>query len=313
MSSDPFFDLSASLSEFCDAVERGRVEHGSGFLAGSTAAEECHEEPLADQWGQRPCRDANTSAMLLVVAVVDQLRALATLLPADVLFAPATVTRGAVEAVGQIVYTVEAPSPRERVRRHMNDRLADLHAVRKLAQDHAQEGPDAGSGGDPEQDPAVAVAEKTQRIGAILASGERHGFRARRRNDPIRPPFLDSKQPSLIELSEKAVSRATPTLGTTYYRLLSAIAHSRPHGIAQFFAALGPLSSTTSGDVAVETRSSPKDTALRLMAAPLAGASMVEQLFPHVGWDVEVVRTQVTHMLETWGRIANVPYPAESR
>ncbi|MDT3442923.1 MULTISPECIES: hypothetical protein [unclassified Pseudofrankia] len=66
-------------------------------------------------------------------------------------------------------------------------------------------------------------------------------------------------------------------MGDVYYKSLSAVAHSRPHGLAQHLVDTRPGDGNMT-EVLPGLRA--EGAAQRLMAAPLAAVCMVESLFP---------------------------------
>jgi hypothetical protein len=309
MSSNPWRDLAASLTRFCEALDD--APDVGGFAPGSPAAVECAQEPLADKWGERPARDANLSALLLVQAAVDHLRALATVLTTQgIIYAPATLARGAVEAAAQAFYLLDPHiDARERVRRHMNNLLASLHEVRWLILGFENAADDADAAAAARPSPHEVAAEKTDRIQRILESAERHGFIVRRKDDRMRPPYLEPQPPKALSLVETAVSAADPQLGATYWRLMSSVAHSQPHGLTPFLARVNLPVDPVYGDAVGQVQASAQETALRLFGTPLAAASLVERLFPHMGWDLRTMQLPTVTVLRVWARVANVPHP----
>jgi hypothetical protein len=53
--------------------------------------------------------------------------------------------------------------------------------------------------------------------------------------------------------------------------------------------------------------------ALDLIAGPFCASSLVERLYPFMGWDIDEIAAAVVRMLDTWGRVAGVPYPGPER
>jgi hypothetical protein len=60
-------------------------------------------------------------------------------------------------------------------------------------------------------------------------------------------------------------------------------------------------------------RASAATIALELLAGPVCTANLVGGLGWFTGWDIDPAADPMTIMLETWGRIGGVPYPAASK
>jgi hypothetical protein len=52
-----------------------------------------------------------------------------------------------------------------------------------------------------------------------------------------------------------------------------------------------------------------KDTALELLAGPLAASTLVEFMVPWLGWDATALNASIPAMFDLWGQIAGAPYP----
>lgn len=314
MSSDPWRDLAESLVVFCDAFEAAAAAKDRGITPGSPADLESRTESLADEWSQTPCRDATLHATFLTTPVLDHLRGLASLLTSTSFLAPATVARAAVEAAGQIVYLSEPCDARERVRRAMNERLVDLTASKGLAVVFAKheetQPPQHGS----EASAQDTVNRQAERIERILRAAKNQEFKVHRGRQPHQAPYLEERPPTMTGLAELAISTGarSKNLGTVYYKTLSAVAHSKSHGLMTHILDRIP-DDPIAGTQMVRPGISATDSARNLIAAPLASVAVVESLFPHVGWDIDLVRGQIVRMLHAWGRIANVPYPGPDR
>ncbi len=107
-----------------------------------------------------------------------------------------------------------------------------------------------------------------------------------------------------------ACASDTPGLGVAYQRLLSAVAHAKTHGLSRFL--MPSDAPDASGRPQVELNVPASTFALELLAGPLCGSTVVERLASYTGWDADEIRRPVVTMLDTWGRIAGVPYPGPS-
>jgi hypothetical protein len=138
------------------------------------------------------------------------------------------------------------------------------------------------------------------RIAMISKSARQHGFDFRDR-DRYRAAYIGEKPLSAMALIDGCASR-TPSMGATYYRLLSGVAHAQPHGLARF------MMPASEGPGRAMFTSCAQDLALDLLAGPLCAATLVEHLAWYPGWDCDAVSPLVVRMVHAWGRIAGVPY-----
>lgn len=239
-------------------------------------------------------------AILLAAAVAaDHLAAVGSVIRGrNAVFAPYTVMRAAAEAAAMAVYLTDpAIDGRERVRRNMNYRLyACCEQIRLV-----------GAFND---DDAARMADRNrQRLTDFERAAQRHSFRFRRMDGPRKPAYLDSRLPSAMELVDLAVDKNVPGLGVACQRHLSSVAHAKLHGMTRF---LTPLAGTPPEAARTSINISAAKIALELLAGPVCAANLASGLGWFTGWDMDPVADPMAVMLETWGRIGGVPYPAAS-
>jgi hypothetical protein len=199
--------------------------------------------------------------------------------------------RGAAEAAATGCYLSGADiGDRERVRRYMNRRLAGLCAEITMVSSF------------PSPQAQAEVTHLEGQVAVIGRSARQHGFGYRGR-DRHRAAYCGDKPPSVTWLISHCSSRV-PTVGATYYRLLSGVAHAQPHGLARF------LMAGDDGPGRVMLNSTALDLARDLLAGPLCAATLVEHLDRYPGWDCDAARSLATRMVQAWGRIAGVPAAA---
>ena len=299
MSSDPFADLADSLAGFAAAF-RGVLKGNQWPAPGSPAAAEAEGEPFAGEWGTFPSRDVLATVLLAAASAADHLAAAGSVLRGrNAVFAPYTVTRAAAEAAAMAVYLTDpAIDGRERVRRNMNYRLDALCEQIRLV------------GGFQDYDAARMADRNRERLGDFERAAQRHGFRFRRMNGPRQSAYLDSRLPSAMALVDLAVDKNVSGVGVAYQRHLSSVAHAKLHGLTRF---LTPLACTPPEAARTSINASAATIALELLAGPVCAANLAGGLGWFTGWNMDPVTSPMTAMLETWGRIGGVPYPAVSK
>lgn len=266
--------------------------------AGSPAATEMAGESFAGQWGSHPSRDILANASLAAAASADHLLATASVLrDRSAVFALYTIMRAAAESAALGCYlTDERIDGRERVRRSMNYRLDGACERICLLQ------PFTGTAA------AQEVSEVKELLEAFRRTARDHGFRFKDMSGPGRSAYLDAKQPSAMDLMDQAVARETPGLGAANQRHLSSVAHSKLHGLARF---LVPVTAAgmTPEEAQAAINTNPRVIALELLVGPMCAVGLLEGLRWFTGWDVDDVSQPAVVMLDTWGRVAGVPYP----
>jgi len=291
MSSDPWGDLTDSLTAVCDQFSQDREAH-EGFLAGSPADLEVSGEPYADGWGSTPGRDANMAAVLLAIVAVDHLAGLAVLLrpQARLIYGPSAQARSAMEVAARGYHLLDPGiPPLERIRRQQNERLVSLSEGKRLVEVLKQ--------------PQESTDKLNERAKAILDSARRQGLAPHPKPDP---PYIGSRPDSATTLIDHAVGQPEG-LGSTYYKVMSAVAHGRAHGITQYFTHHGALLDRTHGDAFGSIETTPQQTAQYLSGAPRAMANMLVRLYSQFGWSDTDMQRALTRMRQTWDRIATSP------
>jgi hypothetical protein len=300
MSSDPFADLARSLTGFAQAF-RDLLTSNPQPAPGSPADMEGKGEPFADDWGEHPSRDIVAAAYLQVTSCTDHLLALAQVLTSRrSVFASYTLARGALEAAAAGCYlTDKGVDARERLRRNMNSRLVGLCEQIWMLQTSKFATDDA----------ARKIAYNGRRIGEFECSATRHGFTFQKAKRIGVSAYLDKPVPSIMDLVGLAVDKEAPELGKTYYRLLSAAAHSEIHGLARL---LVPVASNPGrpGEALAAINLDPESLARELVAAPLAAHSMATGIEWFTGCDHSDLYGPANRMLLTWARVGKLQLPA---
>jgi hypothetical protein len=291
MVADPFVSMADTMLRVADDMRVLVQAHGGKPAPGSVAAKECDGDPFRGEWG-RPTMAVVGSVVLSASACHDHLRAASILVRSRaVTLSPHTVIRGAAEAAALGSYLTDPDADqRERVRRGVNARLAGLCQERLALRRFAGSEPDA----------AAKIAGIEQTLGRFERSAAAHGF-AFAAADGFRPAYLDAKTPSTTELLGLYVFPGTATLGRAYYSGLSSVAHSQLNGLIR------RVLSDGAGGAGINATA--KDTALDLLAGPLAASTLVQYMVPWLGWDPTALNASIPAMFDLWGQIADAPYP----
>ena len=258
---------------------------------------------MTERWSERPSQDAILNITLLGTSILDHMRALAQLIVTPrVVLTLATVSRGGLEAIAQANYLADPEiGTKERVRRHMNIRLNALHEQTRLLKGMDRPGRDNSD-----------LDAKLAKIDIVLDSARTHSFGTTKAKGH-KAPHIGTEPPSIMSLIEEAVSDNENGLGATYYRWLSGVAHSQPHGlVGHAIPILDPSISTTDGYVKTEISLSPKALAIRHMGVLLAIAPLIGRLC----WLFDRPDHPASHAVQTalrvWGRVAEVDNQGES-
>jgi len=300
VSSDPLKDLSDQLLAVSDAFE---VLITDRWAAGSPASRTADDLSLVDQWSDTPGQDAILTINLLGTSILDHLRALAHLIVTPrIVLTLATVSRGGLEAIAQAHYLADPEIDiREQVRRHMNLRLNALHEQTRLLEGIARPGRDNSD-----------LVEKLAKIEVVLSSARRQSFRTTKAKRH-KQPYIGTEPPSVMSLIEEAVSGTKNSLGATYYRWLSGVAHSQPHGlVGHAIPILDPEISSADGYVKTEISITPKALAVRHMGVLLAIAPLIGRLCRLYDRPDHAASHAVKAALLVWGRVAEVDSREES-
>jgi hypothetical protein len=295
MSSDPLADMARCTYAFAMEL-REMLIRNSHPATNSPAATESRGEPFADEWSACPGQEVFANSYLVAASCADHLLGLANLLKTgDCLNALFTLTRAAAEASALGCYlTDDRIDARERLRRNMNHRLIGLSEQISIERDI------------PIEASASEVAICEQRIDEIARSAKHHAFAFRRARAPSRPAYLDEAQPSAMRLMARALNPEVPAVGQAFQRLLSAVAHTRAHGLKRIndpALLADPDSGETLGIHPVE----PRLLAVELVAGPACAVNMTTGLRWFSGYDWDSLRAPIREMLGTWSRIGHMP------
>jgi hypothetical protein len=299
MSSDPLADLARSLTDFAQAF-RDVLTRNPQPAPGSPAEKEGEGEQFAGDWGEHPSRDIFAATYLQVTSCTDHLLALAPVLTSRrSVFAPYTLARGALEAAAGACYlTDNGIDARERLRRNMNSRLVGFCEQIWMLKTSTFTSDDA----------ARKIAYNEKRIGQFERTATRHGFRFEKAKRIGVSAYLDKPTPPIMDLVGLAVDNQAPELGKTYYRLLSAAAHSEIHGLARL---LVPVGSTPGrpGEALAAVNLDAESLARELVAGPLAAHSMAKGVEWFTGCDLSDLHGPANQMLCTWARVGKLQLP----
>lgn len=300
MSSDPLADLARSLTDFAQAF-RDLLTRNREPARGSAADKESKGEPFAGDWAEYPSRDIFAAAYLQVTSCTDHLLALAPVLTSRrSVFASYTLARGALEAAAAGCYlTDNGIDARERLRRNMNSRLVGFCEQIWMLRTSSFTSDDA----------ARKIAYNEKRIGQFECSATRHGFRFEKAKRIGVSAYLDKPLPSIMDLVGLAVDKEAPALGKTYYRLLSAAAHSEIHGLARLLVPVAP-SPGRSGEALAAVNLDAQSLAVELAAGPLAAHNLARGIEWFTGCDLSDLHGPANRMLLTWARVGKLPTSA---
>jgi hypothetical protein len=159
-----------------------------------------------------------------------------------------------------------------------------------------------------------AAATHLARVDRVTSAAKRQAFKLHNQQDRYRATHLGDQPPKLLQLCERVVAAETAGLGRSYYQLLSAVAHSRDHGLSTHMKVVDDkLPDALTGDGLAELGITSKEAALQTLGAPLALVTVIQEQALHRGWDLASVRPQLVRMLTVWGVEADVPYPRRHR
>jgi hypothetical protein len=229
-------------------------------------------------------------AHLGLLSALDHLDGLAVLL-ADpgAVFSPATICRGAIEAGAMCYYLLDpVAGPREHARRYTNERLETLNETRLFAERTGQ---------------AKPAEERKAKIAELMREAKALGLTVQQPKQVWQAPFVGSKPPSTTVLVQEVLS--TGDLGKNLYWFLSATAHARAHGFAQY---LNVLEDTHDSTVVRTTLAvTPEQAAIRYSGANLAVVAAGARLFNRFGWDDSPLALPTQLTLAAWAEVAGIP------
>ncbi len=229
-------------------------------------------------------------AHLGLLSALDHLNGLAVLLAnPDVVFSPATVCRGAIEAGAVCYYLLDpAVGPREHARRYTNERLATLNETRLFAERTGQ---------------AKPVEARNAKIAELMVEAKALGWEVHEPKQAWQAPCVGSRPPSTTALVQEILS--TGDLGKNLYWFLSATAHARAHGLAEY---LTVLEDTHDSNVVRMTLAvTPAQAAIRYSGASLTVAAAGARLFNRFGWDDSSLALPTQLTLAAWAEVAGLP------
>ena len=274
----------------------------SRFASDSHAFLETSAEPFAGDWSAHPALDTAIGGPMLVVAALDHLLALATLLEAEapMIYSLYTTARGVLDVGATAWHLLEPGIPtKTRIARWYNGELRSKHEYLRML--------DGSPEGQAETDRA------TRRIATILDSAKKAGFQTNK-GDKMRPPWIGERPAATTGLVGGLVSARVPRLGKLYWQNWSAIAHGQQYGLASFLKDARPLDDPRYGDQGGTIQLGPQQAALQLIAAPIAAVAVLERLYSYYGWG-RPESSPVTQSLAAWwhfsganrGRTSAVP------
>ena len=157
-------------------------------------------------------------------------------------------------------------------------------------------------------DAARKIAYNEKRIGQFECSAARHAFAFEKARRIGVSAYLDKPVPSITDLVGLAVDKEAPEVGKTYYRLLSAAAHSEIHGVARLLVPVAP-SPGRPGETLAAVNLDAESLARELVAAPLAAHGMARGIEWFTGCDLSDLYDPANRMLLTWARVGKLQVP----
>jgi hypothetical protein len=290
-----FDAMAGALDAMAEALYYAKAVNGGMPGSSSSAAwENAGGVCLRGEWSSNPVLDANLHAGLLVNSATDHVQGLAAVLRMDAggIFSTYTVARGLVEVAARAWYLLEpGVDSRERVRRHMNERLYSLNEARLLIH--------GGGEAAPHQD---AQEQK------ILRSAKVHSFSWRNRNS-YKAARLGNARVNTMTLADNCVATilGERTFGMMIYRLLSAQAHGTSYGLMQLLGnpAAPPAGAGVPGVSKVQVQHSSDEVAQRLLIPLCIYGAMSKRFLEHYGWNPSGWRRATLATLRLWGECAN--------
>lgn len=290
---DPWVRLSKTAIDFAELVVRERNRHAATWTVTSPMAEEisAHDADLAGEWGSHPVRDVGLHAIALHVTATDHLRALGVLLrDMYAIASPHVVARAAIEASALSFHLLDPEATSiERVRRLMNERLISAFEAQRLAE----------LVGEP-----VSPARSDQ-VRRIEKSAPRFGLRFIAA-DSRRAAYLDSRAINATRLAKEVIG-SEYDVGSIIYKLTSAVAHARSHGLSRFITRGTRDDDPLRGDVLGEYSTDPRQAAVDLYGAPVAVSKATDRLFRTLGWELGPLAQKERALTVVWREIAQIP------
>ncbi len=267
--------------------------NGAPRLLSPAHTDEAAGIKLKGDWSSNPGLDSTLAARLLVTSATDHLQSLAAVLRmpgGGGIFGTYTVARGALETSARAWDLLGPGLPiRERVRRHMNERLHSLNEARALL---------SGIDG--------THAQQDDQEEKILRSAKQHSFEVHRARK-YKAAYLDTPRPRVGSLADVCLQAYTgeKQFGHMVYRLLSAHAHGVSYGLLQL---LGPpedlQQATRPGVVAQQVRHSSIEVATRLLVPLVVYTAMMQRFLVHYGWRDARYEVALQRALRVWLDVA---------
>ncbi len=237
-------------------------------------------------WSDEPVEDLLGLAALQVTSAVEHLEAVTRLLEDDpMVFAPATVTRAALEAAGRSWWLLDAELPLDQcLHRAITERLYGIWENRKF----------------PEAIRPKVVWDR--KINRILSEAEARGIPNGRGSTSV-PPYVGAKRPASTRLIRDLLGSAE--LGSVVYRHLSAIAHATP-SLAMAIDPEAAEQDLRAAHLVVQADS----VILLTLGGTLGFSSAFDRLLVFFGWDPWAwTRWSRFALSKLWGMLDEVPSP----
>ncbi len=286
-----FESMADVLARVADDLRAALHANGGRPAPDSPGALEAERNAFGGEWGN-PVMALTGTLVLAANSCLDHLRAAAILIRSRVVtLSPHTAIRGAAEAAVLGAYLADPKADeRERVRRAVNARLAGLGQERLALMKFA------GS----ESEASATIAGIDQVLDRFERTALAHGFSFQPAKGNA-PACLDAKMPGATELLGRYVFPPTEQLGRAYYSTLSSVAHSQINGLMRKL--------VTGGVGGPQVNATAADTALELLAGPLATSTLVEYAAPYLGWRTSALEESIPSLFELWGHIGGASYP----
>lgn len=290
--------LARTLYTAADLFENDRRRYDNHWAAGSPADLETQNETYPGAWGDTPLHDAHRSVLLHVHAAAEHLRALGSGLEHSPAVIPLfTVARGVLDlATGPWYRLAPEIDSAARVKRFMNSELASQKALLNALGDLEETFPERER----------AEREAQQRMGAIIESAEKYGWRVVLpvRHRPFEPPHIhtgdgNGKPPSTTSLAKKILPAGG--IGGMSWALHSGVAHGSAYALKMLTA--------EAEDGSWRVEQSDQQTALRYTFAPMAYLELLRRLYVRFGWKRTDHQALWEEIGRTWGEVSGITLP----
>ena len=256
--------LSASIRDLIDACERTGRRHDWRFEPTGAASREWAIHEMPGPFGTQPLEDAYRTGSLLWYAVADSGRGLADVLSSRRPLAMLSMARATAEASARCWYLLEhGPSPEERVRRMVNDRLHALDEDGRLAVSAGAEDTEW------QQSATDALLDGANELGLEVHKAARYSA-----------AYVGSTpRPSTMRILADLTKHTQ--FAALFYRWTSAVAHAALHGIAKELE-IESIEDQTRTRLRVLTA---EDAVAHLFVPMRALVAVTQQLAEQAGWD----------------------------